>query len=292
MPLSAPWRTLLLLGGGACVGVALQTYQSGRSAPLVAAAFLAAYWSARRGVGARWRDVICVAAGFAIAGASLLGYAWRDWRDFNARAGVVFVPAAAAADATAPLAALDASLGRHLLMFNVQGDSQGRRNVPLQPMLDPVTGLGFLIGLLALFRQRRDPRALFLLAALALGLVPSALAIEGPHALRAIGGVAWACPIAAIGWLELAERMPAAQRALLLTAAAVTALAFNAWTYFVVAAHDERVWGSFYTVETKVGSFVRERARSEGPAAAARIHLSRPMADIWVVRFLAYGLPR
>jgi 4-amino-4-deoxy-L-arabinose transferase-like glycosyltransferase len=289
--LSQPLRTALLLAGGAFVGIALQTYQSGRASPLVAAAFLAAYWSARRVAAARWRDVFCVALGFAIAGAPLLGYAWREWGDFNARAGVVFVPSAAAADATAPLAALDASLGRHLLMFNVQGDSQGRRNVPLRPMLDPVTGIGFLVGLLALFRRRRDPRALFLLAALALGLVPSALAIEGPHALRAVGGVAWACVIAAIGWIELAARTPAAHRASLLTAAAVAALALNAWTYFKVAAHDERVWGSFYTVETKVGSFVRDRAAREGRDATARIHLSQQMADNWVIRFLAYGLP-
>ncbi len=291
LPLSPPLRAALLLAGGACVALALQTYQSGRAAPLVAIAFLAAYWSARRLAGARWRDVICVVAGFVIAGAPLLGYAWRDWRDFNARAGVVFVPAAAAADATAPLAALDASLGRHLLMFNVQGDSQGRRNIPLRPMLDPITGLGFLVGLLVLFRQRRDPRALFLLAALAIGLLPSALAIEGPHALRAIGGVAWACLIAAIGWTELAERLPAMQRVGLLTAAAVAALAVNAWSYFAIAAHDERVWGSFYTVETKVGSFVRDRATSEGSDAAARIHLSPAMAENWVIKFLAYGLP-
>jgi hypothetical protein len=197
---------------------------------------------------------------------------------------------AAAADATPPLAALDASLGRHLLMFNVRGDFNGRRNVPLRPMLDPVTGLGFLLGLFALWRARADGRARFLAAALVLALAPSALAVEGPHSLRAIGGAAFACVIAAMGWHDLARRVPALSPArTAMVAVAVCALAFNAWTYFVVAPRDERVWGAAYAVETKVGTFVRDRSHGVGPAGP--IYLPRETAAHSVVEFLTWRLP-
>ena len=176
-------------------------------------------------------------------------------------------------------------------MFNVRGDFNGRRNVPLRPMLDPVTGLGFVLGLLVLWRARADGRARFLAAALALGFAPSALAVEGPHALRAIGAAPFACVIAALGWHDLARRTPGARTAVALAGVAGCALAFNAWSYFVVAPRDERVWGAAYAVETKVGTFVRDRAREGGPPAAGRVYLARETAASSVVEFLTHGLP-
>lgn len=292
-PVRPAWRAVLLLAGGAFIGVSLQTYHSGRSSPLMATALIAATWAARRGTGPRWRDLLCVVAGFAAAGAPLLAYAWHDSRRLNARVGAVFLPTAAEADAIAPVAALDASVGRHLLMFNVRGEHNGRRNVPLRPMLDPITGLGFLAGLMALWRARADHGARFLLGALVLGLLPSALAVEGPHALRAIGAAAFACIAAAVGWQDLADRVgrrAGGRAAGALVALTMGALAFNAWTYFVVAPNDERVWGSFYPVETQVGTFVRDLAQREGPPAAGRVYLSRETAESSVTRFLVHGL--
>jgi dolichyl-phosphate-mannose-protein mannosyltransferase len=293
-PVRPAWRAALLLAGGAFIGVSLQTYHSGRTSPLMAAALIAATWAAGRGTGPRWRDLLCVAAGFAAAGAPLLAYAWHDSRRLNARAGAVFLPAAAEANAIPPVAALDASVGRHLVMFNVRGDHNGRRNVPLRPMLDPITGLGFLAGLMALWRARADHRARFLLVAVALGVLPSALAVEGPHSLRAIGAAPFACIAAAVGWQDLAGRVgrwTGGRAAGAFVALAMGALAFNAWTYFVVAPNDERVWGSFYPVETQVGTFVRDLARREGLPASERVYLSRETAESSVTEFLVHGLP-
>jgi 4-amino-4-deoxy-L-arabinose transferase-like glycosyltransferase len=290
-PMRGAWRAATLLAGGAFVGLSLQTYHSGRSSPLVAAALIAATW--RRGSGPRWHELLYVAAGFAAAGAPLLSYAWHDSRRLNARAGAVFLPAASEAEAIAPLAALDASAGRHLVMFNVRGDRNGRRNVPLRPMLDPITGLGFLAGLMALWRARSGSAARFLFGALVLGALPSALAVEGPHSLRAIGAAPYACIVAAIGWRGLASRAgrwTGGRDAAVLVAVALGALAFNAWTYFVVAPNDERVWRSFFPVETQVGNFVRDLARRDGPSAAERVYLSRETAASSVTEFLVHGL--
>ena len=292
VPPRPAWRAALLVAGGALVAISLQTYHSGRSSPVMAAALLTAAWTARGEVPRRWSDLAFVAVGFLAAGAPLLAYAWRDAPALNARVGAVFLPAAASAAAVPPLAALDASAGRHLLMFNVRGEHNGRRNVPLRPMLDPVTGLGFLAGLLALWRARGDYRARFLLAALAVGVLPSAVAVEGPHALRAIGAAPFACIAAAVGWRDLADRAGwTGTRALGAGAAlAAAALAWNAWTYFVVAPRDERVWGAFYTVETQVGTFVRDLARREGPAATERVYVSRETAESSVTELLVHGL--
>src|SRR4029077_13456068 len=50
---------------------------------------------------------------------------------------------------------------KHLQMFNVQGDPNGRHNLPGAPMLDPVMGVLFVLGIAyALWRWRDPPNAL------------------------------------------------------------------------------------------------------------------------------------
>jgi hypothetical protein len=175
-------------------------------------------------------------------------------------------------------------------MFNVRGEQNGRRNVPFRPMLDPLTGLGFLAGVLVLWSRRREPGPRFLLAALVVALLPSLLAVEGPHAVRAIGAAPYACLIAAVGWRALVSGLVERRASAVLAAVALGALALNVWTYFAVGRNDERVWGAFYTVETQVGTFVRDLARREGPQAAAKVYLSRDTMASSVTEFLIHGL--
>ncbi len=113
-------------------------------------------------------------------------------------------------DKRAPLAKLDESIGRHLLMFNARGDSNGRHVAPNAPMLDAVTGLGLLAGVAALLHRWRDWRSQFLLGALAIGLAPSILSIESPHAMRSIDALPFACVIAALGLAELRQLLAGA----------------------------------------------------------------------------------
>jgi 4-amino-4-deoxy-L-arabinose transferase-like glycosyltransferase len=56
------------------------------------------------------------------------------------------------------------SVRRHVRMFHVEGDRNPRHNLPGQPMLDPITGAFFLLGLAwALWRWRDHRHALLLI---------------------------------------------------------------------------------------------------------------------------------
>ena len=87
------------------------------------------------------------------------------------------------------LPALTENTRRHLLMFNWQGDPNGRHNLPDAPMLDPV-GAALLVlgGALALWRWR-EPRWLLLPLWLGMALLGGILSLdfEAPQSLRAVG---------------------------------------------------------------------------------------------------------
>lgn len=107
--------------------------------------------------------------------------------------------------------ALWSNFTRHLLMFNVQGDRNPLHNLSNAPMLDPLMGMLFVLGLaLALWRWRDPPNVLMLLIffVMLLGGVLSADS-EAPQSLRSIGVMPSliyfaTIPLAAIG-LEVAR---------------------------------------------------------------------------------------
>jgi 4-amino-4-deoxy-L-arabinose transferase-like glycosyltransferase len=95
-------------------------------------------------------------------------------------------------------------------MFLWQGDRIWRHNLSLRPVFDPLVGGAFIIGILAClwrtFRRPANPNvmssapeSLFMLLWLVLFLVPTVLAEDTPHFLRAIGVLPAACIIAGIG---------------------------------------------------------------------------------------------
>jgi len=70
-------------------------------------------------------------------------------------------------------------------MFNVAGDPIARYNLPGRPVFDLITGLLFLGGVLIVLRKWREPRNLFALLWLPIGLLPSMLSDSAPSFLRA-----------------------------------------------------------------------------------------------------------
>ena len=54
------------------------------------------------------------------------------------------------------------NLQKHLLMFNVRGDPNGRHNLPGEPMLDPITGALLVLGIALSLAQLRQPYSLFI----------------------------------------------------------------------------------------------------------------------------------
>jgi 4-amino-4-deoxy-L-arabinose transferase-like glycosyltransferase len=295
---------------GVCLGLAVQTYHTGRLG-LATTGLLALLLLLQ--ARARWRSwllgIAVLGIGFVLAASPLLIYALRDPGAFNQRVGAVFLLSDDSSNKRAPLAKLDTSIGRHLLMFNVRGDSNGRHVAPNRPMLDAVTGLGLLAGVAALLRRRRDWRSQFVVGALAIGLLPSLLSVDSPHAMRSIDALPFACITAALGLAQLWRLVLAALprgveqlRAgggrkwrrwgpLAAGLALCLALALNAWTYFGVMPADRLVWTSFYPYHTQIGAYIRTLADQQGPEAARQIYVPRRLVDNAVFEYLTYGLP-
>ena len=63
----------------------------------------------------------------------------------------------------------------------------------------PLIGAPFALGLVGLLARRRAPAERFLLAWLALELVPALLAEGAPHAVRSVGVIAPALLLAGLG---------------------------------------------------------------------------------------------
>jgi len=155
--------------------------------------------------------------------------------------------------------ALWANVRRHLLMFNVFGDPNGRHNLPGNPMLDGVTAPLFVLGAAFALRRMAQPAYLFLLLWLIFGLMGGALSLdfEAPQSLRAnatlpVVYILAALPLATLhrAWaLSAGQYYPHALRipALLL---AIVVVGLNAHTYFVRQAHDFAVWNAYSTPET------------------------------------------
>ncbi len=97
------------------------------------------------------------------------------------------------------LPALGANLRKHLLMFNVRGDPNGRHNLPGEPMLDPITAALFVVGIALSLARRRQPVYLLLPAWLLVALLGGILSLdfEAPQSLRSIGALPPAVLLAA-----------------------------------------------------------------------------------------------
>ncbi len=155
--------------------------------------------------------------------------------------------------------ALWENVRKHVLMFNVFGDPNGRHNLPGNPMLDPITASLFVLGVAYALRRVVQPRYLFLLAWLVAALMGGALSLdfEAPQSLRANGALPAAYVIAVIPLAVLARSWrlsggvyyPDALRLPAVALAAVIA-ALNINTYFVRQANDFAVWNAFSTPET------------------------------------------
>jgi 4-amino-4-deoxy-L-arabinose transferase-like glycosyltransferase len=294
------WLSLAAaVAAGACLGVAVQTYFSARLAPLTLGLFaLLAGWRWH----VPWRRwlmrMALLGAGALLVALPLIQYAIAHPDAFNSRVDTVFILTDALSHARAPLAELDESLGRHLLMFNAQGDMNGRHHAPGRPLLDLLSGFGLLVGCGVLWQTRRARQSQAVFAALLIGVLPSALAVDGPHAMRSISAAPWAYVVAALGWtavwhivsqqgLVTRQRSAWAAGALLLVLGVAT---FNAGLLRGMST-DPAVWQSFYPTHTQIGNYIRELADSDGPEAVSAIYVDDDLARNSVMQYLTYGLP-
>ncbi len=208
------WRHWLM--AGVFYGLSFYSYMAARFTPVAWAVFGVYILAARRagrGLSSALRDPVWRGLGLALGAALVvtvpLGvYTLAHPDVVLGRPGQVsiFDPAINGGD-------LWGALGAHTLrtagMFFVRGDRIWRHNVPWRPVFDPLLGGAFLLGLAVAVRQaRRRAEAGFVLIWTAVMSLPTLLAEDAPHFLRAVGTLPAVVFLPALGLDWLANRLP------------------------------------------------------------------------------------
>ncbi len=171
--------------GGFCLGLSFYTYVAARFLPIVFLVLIL-YWLWRRQP-MNWRGLLLFITAALIVASPLLIYAAEHLDSFLARSTQVsiFNPAINRGDFTGTLLR---HVGGTLGMFNWRGDFIPRHNMPYRPVFDPIIGLFFLLGLVISLRRapQRQECALLFIYWLVM-LIPTILAEDAPHFLRAVG---------------------------------------------------------------------------------------------------------
>jgi DNA-binding beta-propeller fold protein YncE len=290
------WPDFVL--AGLALGVGLHAYTGFRAIVLVAMVGLAyaavtEHWSMR---------VIAGRAGLYLAAALLTAlpvaiFAVRDPVAFNARTVQTLI-LASPVDNGEKLRLIWENLQRHLLMFNVSGDLNGRHNLPGLPMLDPLTSALVAIGLGWLLIRPLDWRTVLLMAwagaALAQGILT--FAFEAPQAVRTIAITPLLALLGGLGLVALLDRLVAfltvsrmldVRRVPLLASAlgvvAVGSIGFmNLDTFFNRQMPDPATWASFSTRETIVAKAARD-GRGQYEAVLTSATLAPSMQEAYLV---------
>ncbi len=224
---------------GATLGVGFYTYPPFWIVPLLLGGLLVLGVQQARSVGrgALLSLALAVTGSFLLVTGPLLLYAVQRPDQFFARA----VEVARAPDAVAGANfSLRDNAQQVLFMLHFRGDQQPRHNIPGRPLLDPVMGAAFVVGLFVLLKTIRiDPAVkVGALAFWVFPLLPSVVTEGAPHAMRTLGAVLAVCLISAVGMEALSRlvarhqtlrRWRAPEALLLALLMAVTALNYRAY---------------------------------------------------------------
>jgi 4-amino-4-deoxy-L-arabinose transferase-like glycosyltransferase len=183
--------------GGAALGLSLYTYPAARTLPIVYCLF----WILTSLSARKFNRPLLVTLLAALIVVAPLAYTIATLPEADVRLQQLGGPVQEALKGNAEpvLRYALATLG----MFNIAGDPIARYNLPDHPVFDVITGLLFLLGLLIALRKWREPRNLFALIWLPIGLLPSMLSDSAPSFLRASSSlpVAFLFPALALDWL-------------------------------------------------------------------------------------------
>jgi hypothetical protein len=308
---------------GAFTGLTAHTYVGARFFVLPPTVFwlvlLVGIFITRR---AAWLRYLALFGLFSLAAlivfAPLGWYFWQHPADFFIRASQVV----ARPDQTGQLAASAVAVAQ---MVFLRGDPYYRYNIPLQPLLDPVSGLLFVIGLLAtvyyLFRPPPRPaerahgwtNAIVLLAWTPLMLIPAIISVNEivPSNVRAFGVIPllFALPARGLGvcfgWLRGRFQASRWFQSRVLTGLSVAVLMVGAVvtgrSYFVnwLSAPNQYVEGEADL--SHLAEYLNQLPKSDTALFAASIYyqdpsiafLARDYADIrWLTGGMALDIPQ
>lgn len=240
---------------GLSYGVCFYAYLPARFTPVALAAFAATLLIGGRGR-SLWPGVAWFAAGTAGALIPLGIYAAAHWDVVLGRLGQVSIlnPLVNGGD---PWGALLRQLAATLGMFFVRGDSIARHNVPGRPVFDLLLGAAMVWGLArAVLRARREAASALTLIWVGSMLVPTWLAEDAPHFLRAVGVLPVATLLPALGldglatWLK--RRRGYAWAALSICLILAASLGMTVRDYFVRYRADARTAYAFEAAATEL----------------------------------------
>lgn len=243
---------------GLVYGLSLYTYVPARFTPVVLGAF--GIYLLAVGYGGRlWPGAAYFVAGAVIVLAPLIAYTAGHWEVVMGRPGQVsvFNPLINAGD-------LWGTLGRQLLrtlgMFFVRGDTIPRHNLPGRPVFTPLMGAAMVLGVIqaAIRARRRHAGSALALTWVGLMLLPTWLAEDAPHFLRAVGILPLLAVLPALGldaarsWLE--PRTGPGWAAVLPCTILAISLGLTGWHYFVRYADDPRTAYAFEDAATQLAA--------------------------------------
>ena len=281
---------------GVLLGIGMQTYYAFVALPALLLVVFFYRWITRTPSYALGGLVVLGAAVCVYAPVGL--FATMHWDTFSARmvtvastspSELIKVLVREPARTCEILGPLCESALKHLKMFHLQGDSNGRHNLPGVPMLDYATGAlfggGFFMMLCSAFRW---PFLLLLgwfTMTISAGIFT--LAFEAPQAARTLGLTSIISILAALPIASLSD--PARQRVIRVIGVVVGGLALSYAAmqtfrvFFIEQRLDPSAWASFSTAQTRIGELAAE--------AGKRADLYAP--EIWIneptVQLLANG---
>jgi 4-amino-4-deoxy-L-arabinose transferase-like glycosyltransferase/DNA-binding beta-propeller fold protein YncE len=261
---------------GMTLGFGLCFYFSFRFFPVVICFFLGALWLTRHDlVRSSWRGFLILILGAVIAAMPVVQFAITQPEAFWGRIQTTSILQGKTIQEAIKSVALTTQ--QHLLMFNYQGDRNGRHNLSGAPMVDPIAGSLLVLGTAVSLVRLRRPASLLLVVWLFFMLAPGifSLDFEAPQSYRSIGSLPAvyllaAVPIQAL-WQEWDKRkadktayevkQPNYREAFfaipLVVGLAVIGY-YNYHIYFDLQSKSFDSWSVFSTPETIVGNIMRQ----------------------------------
>jgi hypothetical protein len=265
-----------LAGGSLAAG--LYTYLGFRFVPVMVLFLLLYIALADRGLIRRnLSGLIVYLAAFAIVVAPLAQYAAFHPGDVLARTRDINVfSEIREKDSMAPLWH---NLRVSAQMMNVEGDGNGRHNLPGAPMLDEVSGALLVLGMAVCAWSWRDWRRGGLAGWLVLALVPGALTIstENPSGIRAVGAIPPLFLVIGVALAFLWRTLGTTRAGTLVFAAGAVALvsasgALNYHQFFDDQAHSRTVYDAFIPVYTDIGELAARESSAHDVYVAVRLY--------------------
>ncbi|MCK5241079.1 glycosyltransferase family 39 protein [bacterium] len=177
-----------------------------------------------------------------------------------------------------------------LLMFNYFGDCNGRHNIPEEPMISPLAGLFFGLGLIWTLTKLHRRHAFLVLWWFMVSLVPGFLTIEAPQGYRCIGAIIPTALLIAFGferfWQSIRELTLGTRARKWIWIALLVVVTMigvrNLTDYFDRQAKTMACWSEFSAAEAAMGN----RMHAQGDDF--HTYISAGAFNFPTIRFLAY----